>query len=202
MSSRLACLLAFACTIIAQVLLAADLHVPNRAPKSDEVGYRPEDGSESRLNPPSFIWLHEPAATAYSIQWSTQRDFSAATTITNFFWNTYTHNQPLPAGTYWWRYRFLTEAGETSDWSVARSVIVPPTAVPFPMPTRAEQRSRTPANHPRLFLRPEDLPKLRALTRTRLEGRFKELKAEADRILKAGPTPEPAHLGKSEAKRS
>jgi hypothetical protein len=199
-SSRTASAFVFICLLTVQFAFAADLRVPNRAPKPDEVGYRPADRSESKLNPPSFIWLHEPSAATYSVQWSKERDFSEATTITNFAWNTYTHNQPLPAGDYWWRYQFQTTNGEASDWSVARSVVVPRGATAFPMPTRAEQRSRVPANHPRLFMRPEDLPKLRALTRGRAEGLFKELKTEADRILKAGPTPEPAHLGSARNK--
>jgi hypothetical protein len=46
-----------------------------------------------------------------------------------------------------------------------------------------------------LFLRPEDLPRLRQLARGELAADFRTLQAEADRIAAAGPTPEPEHLG-------
>lgn len=43
-----------------------------------------------------------------------------------------------------------------------RSVTIPDNAILFPMPTRAQQRERLPEKHPRLFMRPEDLPRMRA----------------------------------------
>ena len=68
------------------------------------------------------------------------------------------------------------------------------------MPTPQQQRERVPAGHPRLFLRPEDLPRLRELARGPEADRFNALRAEADRYLKSGPTPEPAHLGSARDK--
>ncbi|MBI4663887.1 MAG: hypothetical protein HY735_34225 [Verrucomicrobia bacterium] len=53
---------------------AAEPRVSNREPKPGEVGYRPADGGSVRLTPPSFIWLHEPAAQTYTIQWSQRPD--------------------------------------------------------------------------------------------------------------------------------
>ena len=81
----------------------------NREPKPDEVGYRPADGAAVRLNPPSWIWLHEPDAQTYAIQWARQKDFSDAQTVGGFQWNTYTHSQPLAPGTWFWRYRFTNK---------------------------------------------------------------------------------------------
>src|SRR5688500_15573921 len=115
--------------------LSAELQISNRPPKPDEVGYRPADNSAVRLNPPSFIWLHEPAAHHYSIQWGRKSDFSHAVTATNLAFNTYTHNATLRPGTYFWRYRFTASNGVDSAWSQARKVIVPRDAVSFPMPT-------------------------------------------------------------------
>lgn len=76
-----------------------------------------------------------------------------------------------------------------------RSVNVPSDATAFPMPTRAEQRASAPAGHPRLFLRPEDLPRLRALAQGAEAKRFAEIRKAADRAIAAGPTPEPTHRG-------
>ncbi|HAK93760.1 MAG TPA: hypothetical protein DCM87_01805, partial [Planctomycetes bacterium] len=92
-----------------------------------------------------------------------------------FVWNTYTHSAAFAPGTYWWRYRFATKDGAESEWSRTRSVIVPPDAVEFTMPTRAEQRERVPSGRPRLFLRPEDLPRLRELAKGGEAARFEKL---------------------------
>jgi len=189
---------------------AAAPSIANRAPAPDEVGYRPADGATVRLNPPSFIWLHEKEAQTYSLQWADNPGFQNANTAANFVWNTYTHHEPLPPGQYYWRYRFANKAGEVSDWSRVRSVKVPADAKAFPMPTRAQQRERVPQEHPRLFLRPEDLPRLRQLALApkdpktgKLAGpaaSFAQLRAEADKIIAAGPMPEPAHKGSARDK--
>ena len=62
------------------------------------------------------------------------------------------------------------------------------------------QRQRVPSGHPRLFLRPEDLPRLRELAGGKLAADFAKLRTEADKIIKAGPTPEPEHLGSARDK--
>ena len=172
----------------------------NREPKFDEWGYRPADGASVGLNPPSLTWIHESNAVAYIVQWGRQADFSDAVTVTNIPWPTYTHHAPLSVGAYSWRYRFTDKTGAVSTWSLARTFTVPAKAVAFPMPTRAEQREHAPKQHPRLFMRPEDLPRLRELARGRDATIFDKLRAEADRVIKAGPTPEPEHRGSASNK--
>lgn len=172
----------------------------NRLPKPGEIGYGPADGAKVAMNPPSFIWLHEKQAQSYTIQWTRRADFSDAETAEGFVWNTYTHHAPFAPGVYFWRYRFTTKDGTPSTWSAVRKVVVAKEAASFPMPTRAEQRKRVPSEHPRLFMRPEDLPRLRTLAQGKLAATFERLRAEADRILKAGPTPEPQHMGSARDK--
>jgi hypothetical protein len=179
---------------------AAEPRIDNRPAKPDEWGYRPADGSAARLNPPSFTWLHEASARTYTIQWARQETFTNAVSVSGVPWPTYTHDAPLAPGTWYWRYRFAAANGAESNWSITRSVIVPADAAAFPMPTRAQQKERVPAGHPRLFLRPEDLPRLRELAQGREAERFARLRAEADRLLKAGPTLEPEHLGSARNK--
>lgn len=178
----------------------AQPRVGNREPKPNEIGYRPADGSTARLNPPSFIWLHEPQAHRYAIQWSRAADFKDAAAATNLWFNTYTHGAPLTPGTVFWRYRFTTTNGAESAWSKVRSVAVPDGVPNFPMPDRIEQRARVPQQHPRLFMRPEDLPRLRNWAGGKGSNEFAKLRAEADRIIKAGPTPEPEHMGSARDK--
>ncbi|MBI3328362.1 MAG: DUF4962 domain-containing protein [Nitrospinae bacterium] len=170
---------------------AALLRIDHRAPKPDEIGYRPPDGATVRLNPPSLIWLHDTRAGPYSVQWARAEDFSDAVTVHDVPFNTYTHHTPLAAGVYHWRYQFATKDGMNSNWGMIRTFTVPANAVEFPMPTRAQQRERVPKSHPRLFIRPEELPRLRALSQGQEAERFAALRAEADRLLAGEPTPEP-----------
>ena len=125
--------------LLAVPLAAAPLSVSNRVPKPNEIGYVPADGSSARLNPPSFLWLHEAAAHRYTIEWATNSSFNNAASAASLPFNTYTHSAPLPAGTYHWRYKFSATNGAESGWSQTRSVTVPPGAPAFPMPSRAEQ---------------------------------------------------------------
>jgi len=178
------------------------LAVDNRTAQSDEWGYRPADGSTAVMNPPSFTWIHDKRAAAYDVQWARTADFANAATATRVPWCVYTHNAPLTAGTWYWRYRFTTSKNETSGWSVTRSVTVPADAVLFPMPSRAEQHERLPKAHPRLFMRPEDLPRLRAAAATPgpAADLFKEMRKAADKLIAAGPTPEPKVRGSAKNK--
>jgi hypothetical protein len=103
----------------------------------------------SAMNPPSFTWLHDKRAAHYDIEWSQTRDFAAPVSAKKVPWCVYTHHEPLKPGVWFWRYRFTTAKQEVAAWSAVRSVTVPDSAIPFPMPTRAQQRERLPARHPR-----------------------------------------------------
>lgn len=174
---------------------AVEPQIVNRAPQSDEWGYHPAEGESVRVNPPSLTWIHEDAAVRYVVQIATKPDFSDAITVKDDPWPTYTHNAPLDPGDYLWRYRFVDKAGSESNWSLVRTFTISADAVDFPMPNRAEQKANIPEPHPRLFMRPEDLPRLRELAQGREKEVFEKIKKEADAYLKAGPTPEPTVMG-------
>jgi hypothetical protein len=190
-----------ACSL-ADCVIAA-LPLDQRPAKPDEWGYRPADGAAVALNPPSFTWIAPTNAVTYAVQWSTSREFpagAATTLVEGIVWPTYTHNVALKPGTYFWRYRMATKTGDNSEWSIARRVEVPASAATLPMPTAAEQKASVPKAHPRLFMRPEDLPRLRELARGREAPAFAALKKAADGYIKAGPTPEPEHKGSARDK--
>ncbi|MDO8542655.1 MAG: DUF4962 domain-containing protein [Opitutaceae bacterium] len=193
--------LAALCALSALPVFAA-LPLDQRPAKPDEWGYRPADGAAVRLNPPSFTWIAPADAASYTVQWSTDRGFPAGSTTTaeGVAWPTYTHDAALKPGTYFWRYRCANAKGEASEWSIARRVEVPADAATLPMPTVAQQRAKVPPQHPRLFLRPEDLPRLRELARGRESDAFAALRRAADGYIKAGPTPEPEHPGSARDK--
>lgn len=182
-------MLVFALTIMLGVGAVTS---PDREPRPNEWGYRPPDGSKVSVNPPSLTWVHDPNASHYTVQWSRTPDFRNAFTIDKVRWCVYTHYEPLKPGTYFWRYRVVRKDGSVSEWSRVRRFIVSPDAVVFPQPTLDELRRRIPKEHPRLFFRPEEIPKLREWVRG--EGRkvFEPLFREAERLLKSEPTPEPS----------
>ena len=177
--------------------------IDNRPAQADEWGYRPADGSTAVMNPPSFTWIHDKRATTYEVQWSRTADFAGSSNAVHVPWCVYTSDKTLVPGKWFWRYRFTTEKGEVSDWSVLRSVVVPENAIPFPMPTRAQQAERLPKAHPRLFLRPEDLPRLRAAATAPgpAADLFKAIRKQADKLIESGPTPEPKVRGSARDKK-
>jgi hypothetical protein len=194
--------LSVAVTLLLTGAALAAVPLDQRPAKPDEWGYRPADGAVVRLNPPSFSWIAPANAATYTVQWSTQKDFpaGATTTVDRIVWPTYTHHAAVPPGTYFWRYRAVDAQGGGSEWSVVRRLELPATAASLPMPTVAQQRAKVPAGHPRLFLRPEDLPRLRELARGRESAGFAALRRAADGYIKAGPTPEPEHKGSARDK--
>ncbi len=181
---------------LAAAICRAELTVSNRPPLPNEWGYRPADGAVAKMNPPSLCWIHEKDAVTYTVQIATGKDFANPIAVAALPFNTYTHNATLPKGTYFWRYRFADKKGTLSGWSAVRQFQIDANAIDFPMPNRADQQARVPATHPRLFLRPEELDKLRqSLTVGEAAKRFAKVKAQADKLLTAEPTPEPKVRG-------
>jgi hypothetical protein len=196
---RFALVAAFA---VFSAVLFAQVPLDERPAKPDEWGYQPADGATVRLNPPTFAWIAPANAATYDVQWSGKREFpeKETTTVAGVVWPTYTHNSPVPAGTYFWRYRCTDRSGAVSTWSTPRRVVVPATAATLPMPTFAEQKAKVPSAHPRLFLRPEELPRLRELARGREAPALAALRKAADGYIASGPTAEPPNKGSARDK--
>ncbi len=168
---------------------------PDRTPMPGEWGYRPAEGAIVAVNPPSLTWVHERGAASYDVQWSPRPDMSRAITVERHRWCVYTHHEPLPPGKYYWRYRIRTAQGEVSAWSRVRSFTVPRRATPFPQPTLAQLKARVGTEHPRLFVRPQDLPSLRQWSGREGRALLQSLREQAERLMRDGPTPEPTVLG-------
>ncbi|MCS7024862.1 MAG: DUF4962 domain-containing protein [Bryobacteraceae bacterium] len=177
------------------VCAAVDIPQPDRRPLADEWGYRPSDGAVVALNPPSLSWVHEKGAASYTVEWAQTADFRNAVSIRNLRWSVYTHHETLPPGEYCWRYRIHTVSGAVSPWSRVRRFRIPAEAVAFPQPTLAELKRRIGNDHPRLFLSRSDLPRLRDYATGAGREEFARLRAKADALLKAEPTPEPTIIG-------
>ncbi len=180
--------------------LSVALAAPKTAPKLDEQppvegqwGYRPADGSTTAVNPPGFCWRPQKQLVAWQLEVGRGDDFGQleyrAEGIT-----LPVHCPPrtFPPGKYVWRYRGVDKAGNMTQWSQARRFVVPDEAVKMPMPTREELLARVPKRHPRLFVRPEDLPKLRQLAAGPMKDRYEQLVRRCEKLLKQPPpTAEP-----------
>lgn len=168
------------------------------AAKEGDWGYRPQDGAVSIMNPPSFTWVHDPKAKHYTVQWAKDPSFTqSVTTVTNHPWCVYTHSTPFDAGTWYWRFRGV------GGWGKVRVVMVPPSAIRFPLPSLEERQALIPKEHPRLFLRPEDLSRLRQAVAEKgspAEKIFADMKKQADKLIASGPTPEPKVRGSARDK--
>jgi len=79
-----------------------------------------------------------------------------------------------------------------TNWSASRTFEISEDAAQMPMPPREELLARIPKSHPRLFIRPEDLPRLQKLAAGDMNDRFEALMARCERLLKnPPPTAEP-----------
>ena len=117
--------------------------------------------------------------------------------------NVHTPPQPLPAGQYTWRYRGVDRDGKKTHWSRGRTFSIAQQAMPMPMPPRAEILARIPKSHPRLFVRPEGMARLRELAGAPLRDRFEALVARCDQLVaNPPPTAEPPKYDASEKRLS
>ncbi len=173
-------------------LLAAAPPVSNRAPGENDIGYLPPDGSTVRTNPPALAWLPETDADAYAVQLARDRAFTNdVRTVLRTPYVLYTHTEALAPGTWWWHYACLDARGNRSAWSQQRRFIIAPDAQPFPRPSDDLVRRRLPEKHPRLMIRPEEVPMLREARLGAQKARWDELVRAAEEYLKTPLIAEP-----------
>jgi hypothetical protein len=186
----------------ALVLLLAGAHASlggqeltvNESPaRPGEWGFRPADGKASPTNPPGFVWRPQQSAATYEVQLAREAGFQKVRYgAEGIRYNCHCPPAALEAATWYWRFRYAVRDGAKSAWSKARSFEIGRESVVFPMPARKELIGRIPKGHPRLFVRPGQLPHLRKLAAGPLKPQRDALVAECERLLrKPPPTEEP-----------
>jgi len=163
---------------------------PDDSPaKPGEWGFRPADGSTVEANPPAFAWRPQKGAVTYFLECASNADFSKDVYRIEKLWlNVHCPPRTLAPGTHYWRYGYADAQGQRSQWSQVRSFRVPADATKFPMPPMAELIARIPTQHPRLFVRPEELDQIRRDIKGPLRERWEQLVKEAERLV-ANPPP-------------
>ncbi len=169
------------------------LKVDDRPAKPGEWGFRPADGGKMQVNPPGFVWRPQDEAANYILQASRNQDFSKVDyEKRDLEMICHCPPQVLHHGDWYWRFAYITRDGQQSSWSKVRHFTIPEDARAFPMPDREELISRIPKGHPRLFIRPEDIPRLRELAQGELKPVYDALVRECEEIMgDPPPTEEP-----------
>ena len=181
--------------LIASVFLTAPvwagppLAVDESPASSREWGFHPADGSATRVTPPGFAWRPQKDAARYELQCARDVSFlDVAYSAEDIRFNVHCPPRTLPAGKWFWRFRFYGESGDVSDWSTPRSFTIAEDARELPLPARDDLMARIPRAHPRLFIRPEQAPELRRRAQTDLKDRYDALVTECEKLL-ADPPP-------------
>ncbi|MGQ9821345.1 MAG: DUF4962 domain-containing protein [Thermogutta sp.] len=173
--------------------LAAEMALDESPAKPEEWGFRPDEQAPVAVNPPAFSWRPQSGIASWELSIARDAAFTqSAYSAVGIPWNVHTPPQPLAPGEYYWRYRGTDGRQQKTVWSRARRFTVPAGAVELPMPERHELLARIPDKHPRLFLRPEDLPSLRASTTGPQRELWTQLVGACDAALQSPPeTAEP-----------
>jgi hypothetical protein len=174
--------------------LAASLTLDERPAEDQEWGYRPAAGAVLASNPPGFSWRPQKEIAAWELECGRDGGFQAvAYRVEGVTFNVHCPPKVFAPGTYTWRYRGADRQGNKTHWSQARTFTIPPGAAAMAMPPRGELLGRIPKSHPRLFIRPEDLPRLRELAQGPMRKQFERLLSDCERLLASPPpTAEPA----------
>ncbi|MHC4085472.1 MAG: DUF4962 domain-containing protein [Planctomycetota bacterium] len=177
--------------LLTSSLAAAELKLDERPAVGGEWGYRPSEGTVSGVNPPSFSWRPQKGLT-WEVECQDTKLKQNVYGVRNVEFNVCCPPKSFKPGTYMWRYRGKDERGRYTNFSKVRTFTIAQDAAIMPMPEREELLSRIPKTHPRLFVHPENLPRLRKMAQGQMKSQYDRLVRECDRLLKnPPPTKEP-----------
>ncbi|MFB0556099.1 MAG: DUF4962 domain-containing protein [Phycisphaerae bacterium] len=183
--------------IVPGLAAGQELKLDERPAEPGEWGYRPAAGAVSQVNPPSFSWRPQKDLT-WEIECARDsRINDIEYRVKNLDFNVHCPPGVFKPGTYTWRYRGKDKNGRYTNWSQGRTFTVASGAVDMPLPARKDLIARIPESHPRLFMRPENLGRLRELARGTMKQEYNKLVSECERIMARPPeTEEPSKYQK------
>ena len=168
------------------------LKLDERPAEPGEWGYRPAADSVSQVNPPSFSWRPQ-AGMTWEVQCTSDTEFKKIEyQVGGMEFNVHCPPRAFELGNYTWRYRGKDKNGKRTNWSRPRRFTIADDAATMPLPTREELIVRIPKSHPRLFMRPENLDRLRKLARGKMKREYNVLVKDCEKLLLKPPaTAEP-----------
>jgi hypothetical protein len=153
-----------------------------------EWGFRPAVGTVSDLNPPAFCWRPVKDAAHYVVEVAQDTSFNDVVyREPESRWSNHCPPVTLPSGELFWRYAAVSANGEQSEWSKVRNFAISKDATEFPQPTVDELVERLPEEHPRLFMRPDDLPRFQELASGDFSEMWDGIVERADKVLENPP---------------
>ncbi len=165
---------------------------PEGPAREDEWGFHPATGEVCEVTPAPFVWKDQTGAVSYELQYARTGDFQNAQTVSKLRWNVYCPSREMESGRWFWRVRFTGKDGRKSNWSSVRRFEISSDALSNPKPEQRELLSRIPSEHPRIFIRPEQLPEFRRLAEGKLKQETSRMTAVCEALLKNPPeTSEP-----------
>lgn len=174
------------------LLLTAKMKFQEPPLRDNEWGFRPANGEVSRITPAPFVWKDQKNAVSYELQYARTADFKNAQTVPALRWNVHCPSRIMEPGTWYWRVRFTAKDGAKSAWSSVRKFEIADGSARNPKPEQAELLARIPAEHPRIFIRPEQLPEFRRQAKNELKDEYSRMIATCENLLKNPPdTSEP-----------
>jgi len=177
---------------IVSVLTAAEITLDEAPVRPGEWGYRPADNQTVSTSPPSFAWRPMRNIVRWELIVQNAATQETVYQTNNGTFNVHTPPKVFPPGKYSWKYKGWDKDGTATNWSQTRIFEVPDTAPPMPLPERDELLKRIPAQHPRIFVRPEGIERLRELAKNELNAEYRELVRRCDTLLNEPPdTTEP-----------
>ncbi|HHT28576.1 MAG TPA: DUF4962 domain-containing protein [Firmicutes bacterium] len=175
-----------------------EIVIDTREAKGAVIGFRPLEGAHVEVNPPPFIWLPEPLATAYVVEYSQDPAFAPAATYRteNVKLPLYISSRVLEPGVWYWRYWAETSAGKLIGPSQVRSFVIEEGLVELPLPPTEEWMARIPDTHPRLFVRSDKLDEqLAHINKALVEIPFAQARTEMLLGIKPPAEPPTAYPG-------
>jgi hypothetical protein len=175
-----------------------EIVLENREATGAVIGFRPIEGAHVEVNPPPFVWLPEPLAASYVVEFSQDPEFAPDATyrVENIELPLYTSSRVLEPGTWYWRYWAATTADDLIGPSQSRSFVIEEGLVELPLPPTEEWMARIPTTHPRLFVRPDALEQqLSHINKAVVEIPFAQTRVDMILGLKLPPHPPTAYPG-------
>lgn len=167
----------------------AALTIDETPAQEREWGFRPHEAEELQLNPPAFCWRPQRGAETYELQCSQDASFKMIDYhINDLQFNVHASPGALKPGNWYWRFRFNTHDNIKSEWSKTMTFSILPDAKVFTLPPQDELLARIPNQHPRLFVRPEQIEEYKNRAKTDLKNHFDALVKQCETILSDPPS--------------
>ncbi len=161
---------------------------------------QPRDGSSPGTNPPVFAWKPAEGDDTFRLTIARDGDFAdVRVDVQGLRDPAYLPEEAFEPGRYFWKWSpFAKASGDKSAGDGESEVFsfeITPEAVRLEVPPASEWLERFPRDHPRLYVRPEEVAALRASRNGNRAQMWQQLQAAADALLdEPHEYPEPPFL--------